>query len=122
MPVREPGRAIWCSRRWTVLPAAEQVQGIPRSAYGFQHVTGGVAVLVKPFQRGQRGTDTQPCLASNQGNPARAPSGALQEIGGQQARQHDVAWCPHVGPDRVQERGRQSKDGSGVGVLGGGQR
>lgn len=84
-----------------MLPAAEPVEGIPCSPYGFQHITGGV--LIEACQRAERGTDTRPCLASDQGNPTRAPAGALQEIGGQQARQHDVAWCPHVGPDRVQQ-------------------
>ena len=102
-----------------MLPAAEKVEGIPRNPYGLQHVTGGI--LIKACQRGQRDTDTQPCLASNQGDPARAPAGALQQFSGRQARHHNLAWCPHVGPDRVQQRGGQGKDGSGVGVLGGAQ-
>lgn len=84
-----------------MLPAAEPVEGIPPSPYGFQHVTGGV--LVKPCQRVQRDTNAQPCLASDQGNPAHAPAGALEEISGPQARQHHLARCPLVRPDRVQQ-------------------
>ncbi len=84
-----------------MLPAAEQVEGIPRNPYGFQDVTGGV--LVKPYQRVQRDTDTQPGLASDQGNPARATAGALEEISGRQARHHNLARCPLVRPDRVQQ-------------------
>lgn len=62
------------------MPAAKQVEGIPRNPYGFQHVTGGV--LVKPCQRVQRDTDTQSCLASDQGNPASATAGAREELSG----------------------------------------